>query len=190
KQNVINAENMLSSEYVSGLADVAMTGSYESLTDKPTIPSTENLVTKDELNDLQNALQAKINEMHESGDYATAESLLAVSESLATLKGDVYTKAQVDKMIADVISGGQINLEGYAKQADLNTLSGIVDAIKLKTDVLGALAYKDTVATTDIDAKAVTTAQIAGGNPAEGDSMMLMSTNKDGTVTWTSVKIY
>ena len=142
KQDVINAENKLSAEYVSGLAPVATTGSYESLTDKPTIPSTDGLVTKDELDDLQTALQAKIDQKQALGDYATAASLQAVSESLATLEGNVYTKAEVDAKIAEVASGGNINLDGYAKTSDLDALELLVNDNTSEISELKAAGYQ------------------------------------------------
>lgn len=41
KQDVIDANNKLSASYISGLSTVATSGSYDDLTDKPTIPSAQ-----------------------------------------------------------------------------------------------------------------------------------------------------
>lgn len=46
-QNVITSENKLSSNLVSGLSNVAISGSYDDLTNKPTIPDVSNFITKD-----------------------------------------------------------------------------------------------------------------------------------------------
>ena len=64
-----------------------------------------------------------------------------------------------------------------------------IEALQTKTTDLGALAYKNTVASADIDEKAVTTAKIAGEAAAEGEIMM-MTAGADGVATWTSVKVY
>lgn len=47
KQDVINASNKLSAQYVSGLATVATTGDYDDLIDKPTIPTATSDLTND-----------------------------------------------------------------------------------------------------------------------------------------------
>lgn len=47
KQNTINSNNKLSASYVSDLAAVATSGSYNDLLNKPTIPDTSNLANKD-----------------------------------------------------------------------------------------------------------------------------------------------
>lgn len=47
KQDVINASNKLSAQYVSGLATVATTGDYDDLIDKPAIPTATSDLTND-----------------------------------------------------------------------------------------------------------------------------------------------
>ena len=46
-QDVITNENKLSSNLVSGLSNVAISGSYDDLTNKPAIPDVSNFITKD-----------------------------------------------------------------------------------------------------------------------------------------------
>ena len=108
-----------------GLATVAKTGSYNDLADKPT------LITQDDLNTLRTALESEIAKKQDAGEFATAASLKLVSDSLATLKADSYTKAEIDQMIADAVSGGQIDLSGYLTVAVFN-------------DALAGLQVKDT----------------------------------------------
>ena len=109
--------------------------------DIATLMGREHL-TADDLTLLRNELQAKINALHESGDYATAASLQAVSESLATLEGNVYTKDEVDEQIAKVTTGGDINLEGYAKTSELDALELLVNDNTSEISELKAAGYQ------------------------------------------------
>ena len=109
------------------LTDYAKTADVESaLALKADASALTNLVTSTQLSELRTALEAEIAKKQNSGDYATADALQTVSDSLASLKGDVYTKTQVDAKIADAISGGEIDLSGYAKQVDLDALTQLV----------------------------------------------------------------
>ena len=108
-----------------GLATVAKSGSYNDLADKPT------LITQNDLTTLRTALEAEIAKKQDVGEFATAASLKLVSDSLASLKADTYTKAEIDQMIADAVSGGQIDLSGYLTVAVFN-------------DALAGLQVKDT----------------------------------------------
>lgn len=103
------------------LATVATTGSYNDLTDVPT-----DLVTSAQLNELSAALEAEIAKKQEAGDYAAADALQSVVTELGTLKADVYTKAEIDTKIADIVSGGKIDLSGYATTSALDALSQLV----------------------------------------------------------------
>ena len=96
-------------------------GSYNDLTDVPT-----DLVTSAQLNELSAALEAEIAKKQEAGDYAAADALQSVVTELGTLKADVYTKAEIDTKIADIVSGGKIDLSGYATTSALDALSQLV----------------------------------------------------------------
>lgn len=237
KQDAITAENPLPVENISGLAEVATTGSYNSLLDKPEIPSTDNLATKDELQALQTVV----------GD---AESGLVkkVDENTAAIAGKADTSA-LESAVADldakieqaVIDSSNVDLTGYAKSEDVAktyATNATVDAIDSRVEVLEgagyqnaqqvqgaitsatagfvtdselgsyaktetvnaelakkantadlkALAFKDMVASADIEPKAVTMDKIAGRTPAAGETL-LMSVDADGNVTWMSVEI-
>ena len=115
KQDAITAKNPLPAENVSGLAEVAKTGSYESLTDKPEFPSTENLATKEELQ----AVQAVVGNS-ESG------LVMQVAENTAAIAGKA-DKSALETAIADldekidqaVIDSSNIDLSSYAKTEDV-----------------------------------------------------------------------
>lgn len=98
-------------------------------------------------------------------------------------------QSQVEAAITTATSDLATKSEVSAVDTKANNNASAITALQGKTENLKALAYKDKVAAGDIDAKAVTTTEIAGQTPAEGE-MMLMSTNADGSVEWTSVKIY
>ncbi len=306
KQDLISAENPLAAENVSGLADVAKTGSYNDLSDVPTIPSIEGLVTDADFQDalatkqskltpgagitidettaddgtvtatisanvnledvvgeiidaqgnaitVQQALDSKadasaLDEYAKSADvadtYATKDSLsgyattaaladkedtanklvtataeeieamsseeratkfpsVAVAQTIASaavaevneVAGDLSTlQTQVGTNTADI---AEIKEAGYQTSSDVqgaittataNLATKSELAAKADTDDLGALAYKNTVATSEIDAGAVTLDKIAGIVPAENKTM-LMSVDASGNVTWMSVEI-
>lgn len=104
------------------LAKVATSGSYDDLINQPT------LITQDDLTALRTALESQINAKEDEGDYVTSEALKEVSDTLADLKDDSYTKAQIDQMIADAVTGGSIDLSGYATAAALNQVKADLEA--------------------------------------------------------------
>ena len=127
-QNAINAIEIPNlSEYAKS-ADVALTYATKAeLGTKADASALDGLVTSEQLEKLRTDLETEIAKKQASGDYATAAALKAVSDSLADLKGDSYTKEEVDQKIADAISGGQIDLSGYAKTSALEALQALVD---------------------------------------------------------------
>ena len=137
------------------LTDYAKTADVESaLASKADASALTNLVTSTQLSELRTALEAEIAKKQNSGDYATADALQTVSDSLASLKGDVYTKTQVDAKIADAISGGEIDLSGYAKQVDLDALTQLVSGHTTEINALKNAGYQ----TSDDVQGAITTA--------------------------------
>ena len=137
------------------LTDYAKTADVESaLALKADASALTNLVTSTQLSELRTALEAEIAKKQNSGDYATADALQTVSDSLASLKGDVYTKTQVDAKIADAISGGEIDLSGYAKQVDLDALTQLVSGHTTEINALKNAGYQ----TSDDVQGAITTA--------------------------------
>lgn len=126
-------------EYVkrSELAPVAFSGSYNDLTDAPT-----DLVTSAQLNELSAALEAEIAKKQEAGDYAAADALQSVVTELGTLKADVYTKAEIDTKIADIVSGGKIDLSGYATTSALDALSQLVSGNTAEINALKEAGYQ------------------------------------------------
>ncbi len=297
KQDLISAENPLAVENVSGLADVAKTGSFKDLVDVPEIPSIEGLVTDEDFQEalatkqsklttgsgitieeitaddgtvtttisadvnledvvgeitdaqgniitIQQALESKadasaLTEYAKSADvadtYATKDSLsgyattgaladkedaanklvaataeeieamssdekatkfptVAVAQTIASaavaevneVAGDLSTlQTQVGTNTADI---AEIKEAGYQTLADVQGEIKTATADLVSENDLGALAYKNTVATADIDSKSVTLDKIAGVVPGENKTM-LMSVDAEGNVTWMSVEI-
>ncbi len=153
-QNAINAIEIPNlSEYAKS-ADVALTYATKAeLETKANASALENLATKSELNDLvtseqlqalQKTLEDAIAEKQEKGDYAMAESLQAISNSLADYAkaSTVYTKTEVDKMIADAAAGGNVDLSGYAKASELEALQTLVDDNADEINTLKGAGYQ------------------------------------------------
>ena len=143
-QNLAN----LNAAELEDLADVAKSGSYNDLLDQPT------LITQADLNTLRSALETQINAKADAGDVATADSLQDVSDALADLKADSYTKAEIDQKIADAVTGGEIDLSGYATATALNQAIAALEAEdKELSDGLSALtsSLNDYVKKSDLD---------------------------------------
>lgn len=288
KQDVITAESPLAVENISGLSEVATTGSYNSLLDKPEIPSVEGLAEKSYVDEelakkvsaetIQNleqnisnnylsktdAQNTYVTQKTASETYVTEQQVAqqitnvvgsadsGLLKDVADNKAAIATKADksaLETAVTDlnakidqaVIDFSNIDLTDYAKSEDVaktyatietvDAVEGRVDALetagyqtaqqvqgaitsatagfvtdaelgsyaktetvnaelakKANTADLKALAFKDMVATADIEPKAVTMDKIAGRLPAEGETL-LMSVDADGNVTWLSVEI-
>lgn len=157
------------------LATVAKTGSYNDLTDTPT------LITQSDLDLLRSALELKIEEKQNKGDYATTEYLNQVKETLETLKKDTYTKTEIDNIIKEAIEEGEIDLTGYATTAMLNEMGNQLSLLinnKVDKDGLGQLAYLNQVGANDINTGDVQTGEMA---------MLLVDEN--GQHSWVSVVV-
>lgn len=89
-----------------------------------------NLATKDEVN-------AKL----DSSTYTTDKATFATKDELSTL---VYTKSEVDEKVATAVSGGSVNLDGFARVDDIANLA-TKDELNSKADSseLANLATKD-----------------------------------------------
>lgn len=123
------------------------------------------------------------------GQVSANETAIAgKADKATTLAGynisDAYTKTEVDSAIEAA------EYDDTQVKADITSNKEAIEALQGKDAELKALAFKDTVATAQIDNDAVTTDKIAGQTPGTDEDYMLMSTGKDGSVTWTSVKIY
>lgn len=288
KQDVITAENPLAVENISGLSEVATTGSYNSLSDKPEIPSVEGLAEKSYVDEelakkvsaetIQNleqnisnnylsktdAQNTYVTQKTASETYVTEQQVAqqitnvvgsadsGLLKDVADNKAAIATKADksaLETAVTDlnakidqaVIDSSNIDLSSYAKSEDVaktyatietvDAVEGRVDTLeaagyqtaqqvqgaittatadlatkselgsyaktetvnaelakKANTADLKALAFKDMVATADIEPKAVTMDKIAGRTPAAGETL-LMSVDAEGNVTWLSVEI-
>ncbi len=138
KQDAITAENPLPAENVSGLAEVAKTGSYESLTDKPEFPSTENLATKEELQAVQvvvgNAESGLVKQVEENTAAIAGKADTSVlNEAVADLE---------EKIDQAVIDSSNIDLSAYAKTEDVEKTYATQETVN---DISAALADKASV---------------------------------------------
>ena len=177
------------------LATVATTGSYNDLTDVPT-----DLVTSAQLNELSAALEAEIAKKQEAVDYAAADALQSVVTELGTLKADVYTKAEIDTKIADIVSGGKIDLSGYATTSaldaltqlvsgnteDINAFSEAIQGINNELDGLSTVAktgsYDDLVDAPDMS-QYVTNETLAEKNYVTEENVNQFVDIEDGSIT-------
>ena len=176
-QNAADIAEIKSAGYVKAdeLATVAKTGSYNDLTDTPT------LITQSDLDVLRSALDLKIAQKQEKGEYATVEYLNQVKQTLDTLKGDTYTKAEIDQKVKEAIESGNIDLTGYATKTMLGEMGDELKLLidnKVDKDGLGQLAYLNQVGATDIDT----------GDIAAGEMAMLL-VDKNGQHSWVSVVV-
>lgn len=112
------------------------------------------LVTSDQLSALRSELEAEIEKKQATGDYVEADALKAVSDSLAELKNDSYTKKEIDDKIAAAISGGEIDLSGYATTSALEALQALVSGNTSEITALKNAGYQ----TADDVSGAITTA--------------------------------
>ena len=110
------------------------------------------LATKDELNDKLDVSTyttdkdtfATKDELNNKADLSSLDTLTTKDE-LNTL---VYTKSQVDEKIADAVTGGSINLDGYVKKDEIVNLA-TKDEVNAKLDSSTYAADKVTFATKD-----------------------------------------
>ena len=145
-----------------------------------------------EMNAVLDELRAAIEGKQQAGEYAAAADLKKAQDAIVALQSG---KADATTVVALQESVQKITTD-YATDADLQDLQAKVDAIEIPSlngyvqeSQLGKMAYKDSVATDDIDLAAVTPAKIQGAVPAEGETMF-MSVNGAGDAQWVSVKIY
>ena len=137
------------------LTDYAKTADVDTaLATKADKSALDDLVTSEELGSLRTALETEIAKKQAAGDYVTAEGLKEVSDALAELKNDSYTRAEIDQKITDAISGGQIDLSGYAKTSQLEALTLLVNG---NTDEITALKSAGYQTASDVQG-AITTA--------------------------------
>ncbi len=161
KQDLISAENPLAVENVSGLADVAKTGSYNDLSDTPTIPSIEGLVTDE---DFQDALATKQSKLTTGSGITIEETTADDGTVTATISANVNLEDVVGE-ITDA-QGNTITiqqaLESKADASTVDTLEGLVGGTSVAeqiTDKVGTIADGKTVAEvldTKADASALT----------------------------------
>ena len=153
-ENLQTTVNAISADYAKKTELTAAEERLQAAIDAIEIPDVSNLVTRTELTELLTSLETEIAKKQNSGDYATADALTAISTELGTLKGNVYTKAEVDQKIADAATGGQIDLSGYATTSALDALTALVNGNTAEINTLKNAGYQTS---TDVQG-AITTA--------------------------------
>ena len=141
-ENLQTTVNTISADYAKKTELTAAEERLQAAIDAIEIPDVSNLVTSTQLADLRTALETEIAKKQNSGDYATADALTAISTELGTLKGSVYTKAEVDQKIADAATGGQIDLSGYATTSALDALTLLVNGNTAEINTLKSAGYQ------------------------------------------------
>ncbi len=126
KSEIPSIEGLAEKSYVD--AELAKKANASALENLATKSELDDLVTSEQLKTLRTNLEAEIAKKQASGDYATAESLQAISNSLADYAkaSTVYTKTEVDQKIADAATGGSVDLSGYAEKSALDALQALV----------------------------------------------------------------
>ena len=153
KQDVITAENPLAVENISGLSEVATTGSYNSLSDKPEIPSVDGLAEKSYVDEelakkasaetIQNLEQNITNNYLTKTDaqntYLTQETASEtyvteqqVTQQIKTVIGDDTTGLK--KQVADNVTAIAENKAAIATKADKSALETAVADLDAKID--------------------------------------------------------
>lgn len=161
KQDLISPENPLAVENVSGLADVAKTGSFNDLLDAPTIPSIEGLVTDE---DFQEALATKQSKLTTGSGITIEETTADDGTVTATISADVNLEdvlGEITDAQGNTITIQQA-LKSKADASTVDTLEGLVGDTSVAeqiTDKVGTIADGKTVADvldTKADASALT----------------------------------
>lgn len=130
------------------LSDYATTTALAGKADKSEL---NGLVTSAQLTTLRSELEAEIAKKQAAGDYVGADALKAVSDSLAELKNDSYTKKEIDDKIAAAISGGEIDLSGYATTSALESLQALVNGKQDKLTAGAGITITDNTISANVD---------------------------------------
>lgn len=153
KQDVITAENPLAVENISGLSEVATTGSYNSLSDKPEIPSVDGLAEKSYVDEElakkasaetiqnleQNITKNYLTKTDAQNTYLTQETASEtyvteqqVTQQITTVIGDDTTGLK--KQVADNVTAIAENKAAIATKADKSALETAVADLDAKID--------------------------------------------------------
>ncbi len=146
KQDVITAENPLAVENISGLSEVATTGSYNSLSDKPEIPSVDGLAEKsyvdEELAKKASAETIQNLEQNITKNYLTKTDAQNTYLTQETASETYVTEQQVTQQITNVVGSADSGLlkdvadnkAAIATKADKSALETAVADLDAKID--------------------------------------------------------
>ena len=170
-------QNAIDAIEIPSLAEYAKTADVDAkLALKADATALTGLVTSTQLSDLRTALETEIAKKQNSGDYATAEALQTISTELGTLRGDVYTKAEVDAKIAEAATGGEIDLSGYATTSALDALTALVNGKQDKLTAGTGITITDNTISASVDTSSL---MANPTNPGIGSYLLYAScTNK------------
>ena len=166
-------QNAIDAIEIPSLAEYAKTADVDAkLALKADATALTGLITSTQLTELRTALEAEIAKKQDSGDYATAEALQTISTELGALKGDVYTKAQVDAKIAEAATGGEIDLSGYATTSALDALTALVNGKQDKLTAGTGITITDNTISASVDTSSF---MVNPTNPGLGDYVLYAS---------------
>lgn len=140
KQDVINADNPLSVENVSGLSPVATSGSFNDLTDVPEFPSMDGVATKEYVDEeLAKKVEADVVQTLQEtieNNYLTKTEVQNTYVTQQQAADTYVTSQEVTQQITNVIGD---DTTGLRKQVADNTtaIAGKVDTSALESAVAG-----------------------------------------------------
>ena len=172
-------------------ANVSHTHSYNDLTDKPTIPSVDNLATKEELT---NGLATKADVSHTHDEYLTSQDLS--DYALKTEIPTVPTKTSqltndsgfINSIPNEYITESELDAKGYlTEHQDISGKANISDLSAVATSGnYNDLINKPTIPTVDVDKNYVDTQLATKANVDDIPNLSDYQTKTDNTLTTTS----
>ena len=102
-----------------------------------------------------------------------------ISTELGTLKGDVYTKAQVDAKIAEAATGGEIDLSGYATTSALDALTALVNGKQDKLSAGTGITITDNTISASVDTSSLITKPMEQPSTF-GEYVLILNINEAG----------
>lgn len=158
-------------------SDKTHTHSYNNLTDKPTIPSIDNLATKEELTD---GLATKANVSHTHDQYLTEQEL-----SDYALKTEIPTVPTKTSQLTN--DSGFINSipSEYITETELSAKGYLVSS-----DIVGKANISDlsSVATTGDYNDLLNKPNVTNGKDGENGATFTPNVDTDGNLSWTNDK--
>ena len=177
----------ISTDKVSGLANVAVSGSYADLTDAPTIPTVDATLSTDSENAIQNkAVATALNDKASVSDVNALTTRVDTNANAIGTLGDLATTEQTSLV-------GAIN-EVKSKTDDMpdaETIADITsDVSQLKTDLSAKADVATTYTKTETDSKIVDLAiPQPDADCMAASGLCVLSVTTDGDLAWINVTV-